>query len=142
MLVSYLKNVSTHCAGLLLLALAVPFPAHAEILSKAVGIFNIFVGLMLTTAIVTYAVGLIQWACRLGSWPSYRTVAIKVMEWAVVILFVLVVLLTIVQFIQNNAESARYVLSVLAVLIAIGVGVVVVAQSGASAKPPSPEEHA
>ena len=82
-------------------ALILPAVANAETtFTQVIGLFNIFVGLMLTVALFTYGLGFFLWLCRLGTWPTYRTEAIKIMEWSVVILFVLVVLLAIVQFFQ------------------------------------------
>lgn len=92
--------------------------AQTEAVSRIVGVFNVFVGLMLAVALIVYFGGFAMWWVRLGTWPSYRTEAIKVMEWAVVILFVLVVLLGIVQFFQNHQGAAAYVISV---LVAVGI---------------------
>lgn len=130
------RNVAFLLTGLSVLV--VPVAANADVISKAVGLFNIFVGLMLTASILTYATGLIVWSTRLGSWPSYRTEAVKIMEWSVSMLFVLVVLLTIVQLLQNNAEKARYALSVIAIVIVIGIGMVLFAKSESG---PPAEKH-
>ncbi len=98
-----------------------PIVAHAQALSRVVGLFNAFVGLMLTAAILSYCVGFVVWIIRLGTWPTYRTEAIKIMEWSVVILFVLVVLLAIVQFFQNHPQTAAYVVSTIAILLIAGI---------------------
>ncbi len=71
-------------------------------LSTVIGIFNLLVGLMLTASILLMVGGLILWSVRLGIMPSYRDEAIKLMQWAVAILFVLVFLLYIAQFVQTH----------------------------------------
>ena len=103
--------------GFTFLAMAAPVVASAQTLTKAVGVFNVFVGLMLTAAILTFGTGFVVWIIRLGTWPTYRTEAIKIMEWGVVILFVLVVLLMIVQFFQNHARAATYIVSTIVLIL-------------------------
>ena len=101
------------------LILLSPVIVSAQTLTQAVGLFNVFVGLMVTGALLTYGIGFVIWFVRLGTWPTYRTEAIKIMEWSVVILFVLVLLLGIVQYVQNHPRAAGY-------LAAIVVGAIVV----------------
>ena len=104
------------------LVLALPVCASAETtFTQAIGIFNVFVGLMLTAALLTYGLGFIVWLCRLGTWPTYRTEAIKIMEWSVVILFVLIVLLAIVQFFQYHPREASYVVSAIVAIIIVWI---------------------
>lgn len=99
-------------------------------ISQAVGFFNVFVGLMLTAAMLTYGIGLVVWWVRLGTWPTYRTEAIKIMEWSVVILFVLVILLAIVQFFQNHPRAAGYTVSVLVLALVVWAIIVMAAKGG------------
>ncbi|MCR4325842.1 MAG: hypothetical protein NUV59_03495, partial [Patescibacteria group bacterium] len=54
---------------------------------------------------------------RLGTWPTYRTTGIQVMEWSVAILFVLVVILFIVQLFRDHPYAASYTVA----LIVIGL---------------------
>ena len=110
-------------------AIAMPMSATALEVSQVIGFFNVFVGLMLTAAILMYCGGFIAWLTRLGTWPSYRTEPIKIMEWSVVILFVLVVLLAIVQFFQDHPQTAAYVVSSIVVLLVVG-GVLISAAKG------------
>ena len=122
------------------LVLLTPFAAGAQVVAVGhlVGIFNIFVGLMLTAALLIYAFGFIMWWIRLGTWPSYRTVAVRVLEWAVAILFTLVVLLGIVQFFQFHQRAATYVISVIVLIAIIAIIVYLIAHSGGDEKK---EEH-
>lgn len=112
------------------LVVALPMSAAALGLSHVIGFFNIFVGLMLATALVLYGTGFIMWLCRLGTWPSYRTEALRIMEWSVVVLFVLVVLLAIVQFFQGHPRTASYVVSTIVVLLVVGGALFAAAKSG------------
>lgn len=93
----------------------------STLLTQIVGLFNIFVGLMVVAAFLLYGGGLIMWMTRLGSWPSPRDEAIRIMMWAPVILFTLIVLLAIVQFLQGHPQVGTYIVSTLLLLIVIGI---------------------
>lgn len=103
-------------AASLAVLLFLPMIASAEVLAQVVGIFNIFVGVMLAIAFLIYVAGMITWAIRLGAYPSYRDEAIDMLKWPVAILFVLIVLLGIVQLVQNHLGAATFVLGVVIVL--------------------------
>ena len=83
-------------------------------------IFNIFTGLMLTAAILVFLGGLVSYFPRLGTWPNYRDDSIKIMEWGVTILFVLVVIMGIVQYFERYPKITSTILSSLVIII-IGV---------------------
>jgi hypothetical protein len=85
------------------------------------GLFNIFIGVMLVAAILAYVTGLIVWIVRLGT--IARVEGIHIMEWGVVILFVLVVLLAIVQYFTSHPQA---VTMLIAGIIAIFVGWIVI----------------
>jgi len=125
-------------ARLLFPILTLLFPALAiaqtDAVSQVVGVFNVLVGLMLVAALLTYALGVVVWACRLGTWPSYRTEAIRTLEWAVATLFTLVVLLGIVQFFQRHPQQATYVISAIVVILVIWMVVYLIAHSGGGEK--------
>ncbi|OGG51999.1 hypothetical protein A3C18_04165 [Candidatus Kaiserbacteria bacterium RIFCSPHIGHO2_02_FULL_54_11b] len=106
--------------------------------TQAIGLFNVFVGLMLTAALLTYGIGFVIWSTRLGTWPTYRTEAIKIMEWSVVTLFVLVVLLAVVQFFQYHPREAAFVVSVIVAIIVVWIIVYLAAHSGGKKK----DDHA
>ncbi len=91
------------------------------LLTQIVGLFNIFVGLMLVAAFIMYGTGFIMWATRLGSWPSPRDGAIEMMLWAPAILFTLVVLLAIVQFLRSHPQAGAYIVSTIILLLVIWV---------------------
>ena len=88
-------------------------------LTEVVGLFNIFVGLMVVAALLTYGIGFVVWITRLGSWPSPRDYAIEIMSWAPVILFVLIVLLAIVQFLQNHPQAGSYIVATVVLLLVV-----------------------
>ena len=114
-----MRHLSKSARYVLALVLLTPVIASAQTFTQAVGLFNVFVGLMVTGALLTYGIGFVIWFVRLGTWPTYRTEGIKIMEWSVVILFVLVLLLGIVQYVQKHPRAAGY-------LVAIVLGAIVV----------------
>ncbi len=83
-------------------------------------LFNIFVGLMVAAAIILLVGGLIVWLVCLGT--PRRSQGIRIMEWGVVILFVLVVLLAIIQFFVGHPAATTVAISV---IIAIFIGYIV-----------------
>lgn len=96
-----------------------------------IGLFNIIVGLMLTASILIMGGGLALWYIRLGPSPSYRDEAIKMMQWAVAILFVLVMLLYVAQFVQTHrALTVMVVTAALAAAVAYFVATQVLAGGG------------
>ena len=113
-----------------LFALVIPEVVSAQAVSQAIGLFNVFVGFMLVAALLAYGIGFVVWLIRLGTWPTYRTEAIKIMEWSVVILFVLVVLLGVVQFFQKHPRAAWYTVSVVVAAIIVWVIVLMAAKGG------------
>lgn len=70
--------------------------------TQLLAFFNLFVGVMLTLSIVLFIGGFLMYLVRLGTWPTYREEAVEVMKWGVSILFTLVVILAIQQFLLNH----------------------------------------
>ncbi len=122
-----------------LLFFALPHVVYAQVVAKSIGVLNIFIGLMLIAALVTYGIGLVLWATRLGSWPSYRTEAIVVLEWSVAMLFVLVVLISGIQFFQNHSQVAyRIVTGIIGISV---IAYIFISLAVPKAKKPEDEEH-
>jgi hypothetical protein len=123
--ISTLRAFSKRYAALALPlpALLLPGIASAQILPTVAGIFNIFVGLMLVVAFLVYAIGMILWFTRLGAWHSYRDEAIEYLKWAVAIMFVLVMLLAIVHFIQAKPVLASFAAGLIVLAIAVRIGI-------------------
>ncbi len=90
-----------------------------------VALFNIVVGLMLVASMLLMGGGLMLWYVRLGTYPTYRDDAIDIMQWGVAILFVLVVLLGVAQYVQTHLAETMLAIGV---LIAAAVAYVVVSQ--------------
>lgn len=100
-------------------------------LSTVIGLFNIIVGLMLVLSILIMGGSLMLWYVRLGTSPTYRDEAIDYMRWAVSILFVLVVLLGVAQYVQTHmAISMLVVGAVIAAAIAYFVATQLMAGGG------------
>ncbi|MBV9159283.1 MAG: hypothetical protein JO019_01645 [Candidatus Kaiserbacteria bacterium] len=87
-----------------------------------VGLFNIFVGIMLTLSMLILGGGIIMWIVRLGTWPSYREEAIRLLEWAVGILFTLVILLLVAQAVQQHTAGAVFVLGLIIIALIVYFG--------------------
>ncbi|RJR14147.1 hypothetical protein C4585_00635 [Candidatus Parcubacteria bacterium] len=111
------------------LILCIPASANALTLVQVAELFNIFVGLMLTVGILIYVAGLGVYFSRLGTWPNHRDKAIKIMEWGIAVLFVLIVILIIVQHFQRYPVAASIVVAGL-ILLVVGVISIRVLQSG------------
>src|SRR3989344_7657751 len=105
--------------GLFALAVVTPTPAEALTFVSAAELFNIFVGLMLTAALLMFFGGLWVYFSRLGTWPSHRDTAIKIMEWGVGILFVLIIILAIVQFSQKYPRIASMIVGGIVLLVVL-----------------------
>jgi membrane protease YdiL (CAAX protease family) len=96
--------------------------------------FNIFVGLMLTMALLVFAAGLWGYFARLGTWPSNRDQPIRVMEWGVAVLFVLVVIVAVVQWFERNPAVASMLVGTIALLVIFGFILYVAVKSGKDTK--------
>jgi len=117
-------------------ALFFPSLASAQVLSQIAGLFNILVGLMLVAAFLLFFGGVAMWASRLGTYPTYREDAIKLMQWGVTVLFVLAVGLAITQFVQNHAGLATFLFGI-GISIILGWFILTVA----TAKPKEDDDH-
>lgn len=93
-----------------LLLLFAPQAASALVIEQVAGTFNILVGLMLVASLLTFGGGFMMYIARLGT--EHRVDGIRYMEWGVNILFVLIVLLAIVKFIQGNAGLASFLVGI------------------------------
>ncbi|RJQ33816.1 hypothetical protein C4556_03830 [Candidatus Parcubacteria bacterium] len=107
--------------GLFALAVVTPTPAEALTFVSVAELFNIFIGLMLTAALLLFFGGLWVYFSRLGTWPNNRDEAIKIMEWGVAVLFTLIILLAIVQFFQRYPKVMSMVVAGIVILILAGI---------------------
>lgn len=99
---------------------------------QVLGFFNLVAGLMLTASVLLFIGGFAVYLVRLGTWPTYRDEAVKAMEWGVAVLFVLVVLLAVQQFLSTHLLAAV----TLAALAVIGIVVWVLIKDATEAPPP------
>lgn len=114
-------NLATPTAVLsgVLAPLFFPSNVQALALSQALGLFHIVVGLILAGILLVFAAGLVVYVARFNTWPSYRDAAIRVMEWAVVMLFTLIVALSIIKAIQFHGEIALPILASLVIIVVV-----------------------
>ena len=68
--------------------------------------FNLLAGTMLTISLVLFIGGFILYIVRLGTWPTYREEAIEIMKWGVSVLFTLILLLAVQQFLLRHLTVA------------------------------------
>ena len=97
-------------------------------LAQAVGFLNILVGLMLVAAILFFVGGFMGWITRLGL--TGRDQGLKFMSWGVSILFVLVVGLALIRFVQFHTQLVLTLLAVALVALAAYVAIQVAKSSG------------
>ena len=129
------KRISAGLSGIFTAAsLVVPQSALALSLVEVAELFNIFVGFMLTASLLVFFGGLGVYFTRLGTWPSNRDQGIKIMEWGVALLFVLVVILAVVQFFQKYPKVMSAIVAGIFILLLLGV-VLYVAANTAQKKP-------
>lgn len=133
-----MTDVATIRSGVfLVLALfvaCVPTTVSAVTFVQALQVFNIFVGLFLTVTILVFCTGIFVYFARLGTWPSHRDQAIQILEWAVGMLFVLVVLLAIVQWFERHTEVALFILAFVILVVVFGFILYTAATGGGGKK--------
>lgn len=109
------------CSALVYGCSVVLLPETAGAIStvQLLGVFHLFVGLFITATFFVFASGVFVYFARLGTWPTHRDTAIEVMEWAIVMIFILVVVLGLVQFFQQHSAIALSILAFLVVVIVL-----------------------
>lgn len=101
----------------------VPSAASALTLTQVIGFFHLAVGLLLTATLIVFLSGVWLWVARFNTWPSHRDTAIRVMEWGVVMIFVLILMLGIVNYIQKYPSVT---LPIIAFIIVVAVAILIV----------------
>jgi hypothetical protein len=74
--------------------------------TQLLAFFNLFVGIMLVSSILLFCGGFVVYLVRLGTWPTYREEAVNIMMWGLSILFTLVMLLGLQQFLLSHQTVA------------------------------------
>ena len=95
--------------------------------TQVLAFFNLFTGIMLSLSLGLFIGGFIVYLVRLGTWPTYREEAVEVMKWGVSILFTLVLILAVQQFLLRHLMVA---VTIGALLIISAVIWVLLADSG------------
>jgi len=95
--------------------LPTPFPTVTEILL----FFNLFAGLMLTASLILFLGGFAMYLVRLGTYPTYREDALVYMQWGVSVLFALIVLLGVQQFLLSHMKIAMVIGTLLLIALVI-----------------------
>ena len=95
--------------------LPTPFPTITEILL----FFNLFAGLMLTASLILFLGGFAMYLVRLGTYPTYREDALVYMQWGVSVLFALIVLLGVQQFLLSHMIVAMTIGTLLLIALVI-----------------------
>lgn len=99
-------------------AIVLPGLAHAQTVSEVIGLFNIVTGIIFVCAFTTFGGGLISYGVNFGN--AERIQGIKLMEWGVAILFVLVVLLGIAQFLQGHGGATNVIAALVVIAVVVG----------------------
>ena len=120
--------------GLAVAVALLPGTASAMTLVQFFGFLNIFVGLFLTLALILYGAAVIIYVTRFGC-PN-RMESLDLIEWALTILFVLIVVLGVVQYFQSHPANMMYIIGVIVFLLIVGL--IIYAYSGGEKKPAGP----
>ena len=120
------------------LVACMPTVVSAMTFVQVLQLFNIFIGLFLTATILLFCTGVFVYFARLGTWPSHRDQAIKILVWAVGMLFVLVVLLAIVQWFERHTKTALLILAFAIVVVVLGFIIRAAATGGGEKKEKKP----
>lgn len=126
------SGIMTVCAALVL---ALPTSTSALSFTQTVGLFHVAVGLLLTATLGMFATGVVLWLSRFNTWPSHRDYAIRVLEWAIAMLFMLIILIALVNFFQNHSEIA---LPIFAFVVIVAVAIIVIRVAIQPPKKPAP----
>ena len=105
------------------LAFCAPQSADALTFVQVLSLFHVATGLLLTFVILIFCTGVFVYYARLGTWPSHRDYAIKILEWSVALLSVLIVLLALLRAFQVYTKTMLVILAVV-VLLAIAIFIV------------------
>ena len=117
--------------GLEALAVALtllPGSVSALSLVQTLGFLDIFIGLFLTLSMVLFVAGLVIYFTRYGT--VHRADAFKYTQWAIALLFVIIVVLGLVHGFQLHPVVLRYVVGVILFLIIIGILMHLLSSSG------------
>jgi cytochrome bd-type quinol oxidase subunit 2 len=124
--------------GLQMLAIAtvlLPNAASAMTLVQFFGFLNIFVGVFLTLALILYGAAVIVYFTRYGT--PHRDESLKLIEFGLTILFILIILLGVVQYFQSHPGNMTYIVGTIIFLLVIWL--IIYAYSGGGKEDGSPK---
>lgn len=105
------------------LVLLTPLPALAstttDLISQLAGLFYIVIGLAVSVSCLLMFGGFVMWLARLGTYPTHRDDAIRIMEWGVATLFTVILVLGAVEFVQTHTSVVLYSI-VIAIVLLVG----------------------
>jgi hypothetical protein len=88
-------------------------PTTTQVLS----FFNLLVGLMLVVSLILFIGGFVLYLVRLGTWPTYRDEAVELMMWGVTVLFTIVLLLALQQFLLSHLALAVSIVGMIIIVL-------------------------
>ena len=103
------------------LAFCAPQSADALTFVQVLSLLHVATGILLTFVILIFCTGVFVYYARLGTWPSHRDYAIKILEWSVALLSVLI--LALLRAFQVYTKTMLVILAVV-VLLAIAIFIV------------------
>ena len=134
-----MKKGITSLSLLALASVVLPDTTSALTFVQIVGLFHIAVGLLLTVTLGTFIFGICLWIARFNTWPSHRETAIGVLEWGITMLFVLILLIAFVYFVQRHTTIALSIIAFIAIIGAIILVVKIAPMGGGGAEGGKPK---
>ena len=102
-----------------LTAVVATLPSVADALTfvQVLSMFHVMTGLLLTFVLLMFVTGIWAYFARLGTWPTHRDNAIKILEMGVSLLAVLVVRLALLRAFQVCTTVMLTILAVVVFLV-------------------------
>lgn len=88
---------------------------------QVLGFFNLIVGLMVVLSVTLFLGGFIIYLIRLGTWPTYRTQALRIMSWGIAVLFTLIIILAVQQFLARHVLVAVSIAAFIIILVVLWI---------------------
>lgn len=118
------------------LALLSPQYTFALTLPQVVGLFHVAAGLILAAIVLLFAIGFATYVARFNTWPSHRDSTIRVLEWALTMLLVYIIVLSLVNAIQRHGRIALPIIALI-IIVFLGFYIVRFILSMPPSKPPA-----
>ena len=112
-----------------------PTPGFESFLIQTAGFFNIFTGLLLVGGILIFIGGFFSYLAHFGL--PHRDEGLHKMQTGITMLFVLVIILGVIQFVRTNPSLTMTILGGLGIMLCI----IIVAKVVIEANTAVPEDH-